>query len=337
LAALHKANRDFFDPAFSCAVYGLDKIEAYWQISYPIWPAEWLAWLPPVVLLLEGGIGVAYLVGRRDWAWRLAAVFHLPLTLTMAPAFAFVMLTGHLAFVDERDRRAFGETFRRHRWWLIPASLGLTYVSLWFHGAPVEWSMVPKECILWFVIGWVWLTPGRHRFALPSIQRRPVSVARLRFASTFFVVAFVCNGLSPYTGLKIQHAFAMLSNLRVDTGCWNSSLVSETFRVSDGYIRVDEVYFREPGALTEYEDIVTRGLWSPPQIRQMQRNWCSEKLRPFYLAGIYKGVDFVIADACDLEMELPFGEWAPFGVAIFGNYLRFQKNLLRRCPQKCLH
>ena len=129
----------------------------------------------------------------------------------------------------------------------------------------------------------------------------------------------------------------MLSNLRIDSGCWNSLIAGESVRLSDEHVRIDHVYFREPGRLTEYEDIVTGGLWSPPQIRQMQRNWCKTRLRPFYVAGTFRGKPFVVEDVCEVSEPLPFEEMTLWGKPIFGDYLRFQKNLKRQCPQACLH
>jgi hypothetical protein len=338
LAALHKVNRDFLDPGVSCATYGLEKIQRYWQISHGCWPADWIGWLPPVVLVVEGGIGVAYLLGLRHWAWRVAALFHLPLTVTMAPAFAFVMLAGHLAFVEESDRRSFVNAFRRHRRWLVPSALGLTYGSLRLHGLPVEASMVPKECLLWGILLWAWVTPAPNRCRHRSGSTEGLQLSPwLRRTSNLCVLVFVCNGLSPYSGLKFQHSFAMLSNLRIDSGCWNSLIAGESVRLSDEHVRIDHVYFREPGRLTEYEDIVTGGLWSPPQIRQMQRNWCKTRLRPFYVAGTFRGKPFVVEDVCEVSEPLPFEEMTLWGKPIFGDYLRFQKNLKRQCPQACLH
>lgn len=55
-----------------------------------------------------------------------------------------------------------------------------------------------------------------------------------------------------------------------------------------------------------------------------------------YLEGTHMGDRFVIGDLCADE-PLPFGEWRVFGEAIFGDYLRFQKNLERDCPQQCIH
>jgi hypothetical protein len=128
----------------------------------------------------------------------------------------------------------------------------------------------------------------------------------------------------------------MVSNLRIDKGCWNHVVVPEQVRLTDDYIRVDEVYFGAPGRNDEYEDIVVRQLWSPPQIRQMRRNWCHPDARPFYLRGEFRGRDFLIEDLCDGK-PLPFEDAGMFGVEVFGDYLRFQKNLERECPQACIH
>jgi hypothetical protein len=144
------------------------------------------------------------------------------------------------------------------------------------------------------------------------------------------------NGLTPYLGVQYRHTAAMVSNLRIDRGCWNSLVFPESMRLTDDYIRVDEVHFGTPGRIPEYETIVREQLWSPPRIRQMRRKWCREQIRPFYMRGRFRDREWVIEDLCASE-ELPFEDAGVFGVEIFGDYLRFQKNLERECPQACIH
>ena len=115
------------------------------------------------------------------------------------------------------------------------------------------------------------------------------------------VALYVLHGLTPYLGVQYQHAGAMLSNLRIDEGCWNSAVVPESVRITDDYVRIDDVYFRKPGLNAEYEEIVRTQLWSPPQILQMRRNWCRDESRPLFLSGTFRGETWTIYDLCAEE------------------------------------
>jgi hypothetical protein len=351
LAVLHKLNDQFFDLTFSCAVYGVDELVTYWSVPLDAVPASLIdgvmAASPWLVLAGEGGIALLYLIGRRRLAWQLAVAFHIPLTLTMAPAFAFVMLVGHAAFLRPKDVSRLRATLfdQRRRWALLGLSLigcaaaTLTAASLLAHGNLPEWTMIPREWLLWGLL----LT---LLVAFPPWQRSTWSAGRdetsrqrpllARLTVVLMVGVFALNGLTPYLGVQFQHAGAMVSNLRIDRGCWNSLVFPESVRLSDDYLRVDEVYFAAPGRVADYEKIVLEQLWSPPQVRQMRRNWCRDEVRPFYLRGTFRGREFVIEDVCAGE-ALPFWDDGIFGVELFGDYLRFQKNLMRECPQACIH
>ena len=336
-AFFHKLNTDFLDPQYSCALYGLREVTDYWHLPAIEVSASTAVLVPIGILLAEGGIAALHLLRYRRVAWTVAVAFHIFLTFTMAPAFVFVMAVGHAAFVTREDLAALGETLERRGPLLIVCAAAVTLVSLRQHGALPEWTMIPREFLLWGTLGLLLATfpPwSRRAWAVRPAQRPEAWFARILPAVAAGL--FAVNCAMPYLGLQYQHTAAMVSNLRIDRGCWNSAVVPESVRLHDPYIRFDDVYFGEPGRDPEYEKIVLRQLWSPPQIRQMRRNWCMSDNRPFYLAGTYKGESFEIADLC-AGKPLPFGEWRPFGVAVFGDFLRFQKNLMRECPQQCIH
>lgn len=334
-AAFHKLNRDFFDADLGCATYGMRELAVYYGFEPSTFDV--LGWShAPLAVGLELAIPAAYLLGRRHIARVLAVVFHLPLTLTMAPAFAFVMATGHAAFVSDAEREALFSWIERHAWWVIPAGAAITGISLVVHGALPEWTMIPREFVLWCCLLWfVGFMPvaARRSFDVSS----PRLPGRYRAFVAAVLIAFGVNAVTPYLGVQYQHAAAMLSNLRIDEGCWNHFVVPESVRVTDDYVRVDAVWFVEPGALPEYESIVLEQLWSPPQIRQMRRNWCREELRPFHMSGTFRGRRWEISDLCDEQESWPFDDAGVFGVEVFGDFLRFQKNLERECPQSCIH
>lgn len=72
-------------------------------------------------------------------------------------------------------------------------------------------------------------------------------------------------------------------------------------------------------------------------IRQMRKNWCRDELRPFYLAGTWRGRTFEIPDLCAPELEWPFVGDGYLGTQFFDDHLRFQRNLYRECPRACIH
>lgn len=339
LAVLHKINREFLDPQYSCAVYGVDELFDYWSLPLDALPPSMMHLAPWLVLAAEGGIALLYLAGRRRPAWQLMAAFHIPLTLTMAPAFVFVMLVGHAAFLREHDVSRLRAVVGRH-WALlgITATI-LTAASLLAHGNMPEWTMIPREWLLWGLLAalLVAFPPWNKETWRRDLATRPQRPSQVRLWPIVAVVGFFAiNGLTPYLGVQYQHAGAMVSNLRIDRGCWNSLVFPESVRLTEDYIRVEKTYFAAPGNIPDYEQIVLEQLWSPPQIRQMRRNWCRDEVRPFYLEGTFRDREFIIEDLCAGE-PLPFDDAGIFGIEIFGDYLRFQKNLERECPQTCIH
>lgn len=333
LATFHKLNVNFLDPKTSCANYGIDELITYYRLPNalrlfdPIWP--WVA------VGLEGLIAALFGRGLHRHAWFVGLLFHFPLTVTMAPAFVFVMMAGWAAFASEEDLDLLQHTLRNHGRWLVPSATALTAASLLAHGAWPEPTMIPREWLLWFGLLLVPAAFAKHwKTRLP----RPNPA----WTSHAIVGLFVLNGLTPYLGVQYQHAAAMLSNLRIDQGCWNHILIPESLRLTEDYIRVEHAYFGSPGHVEEYENILKDQLWNPPQMRQMQRNWCKHDVRPVYIQGTYRGRTFEIQDLCPppgskVPPPLPFDDDGVFGVELFPEFLRFQKNLQRQCPQACIH
>ncbi len=341
LATFHKLNADFLNPYTSCANYGVDELLTYFRMEGLFDPWS-VGWLPVAALLVEGGVAVAYLFGRRRVAWMLAAVFHLPITLTMAPAFVMVMLPGHLAFVRPADDLRWAERTFPHLKKFGIATVSATAISLAIHGALPEISMIFKEALIWFFLfttvwafpPWTrhaWVGRGHGRMEPPEKNSRAI-----RLAPYVICAGFLVNGFTPYLGVQFQHTAAMLSNLRIDEGCWNHALIPEGVRVREDYVRIDTVWFEEPGKIEEYENIVLEQLWSPPQILQMRRNWCRDEIRPFHISGTFRGRRFTVEDVC-IEEPLPFPDDGIFDVSVFPDFLRYQKNLMRECPQRCIH
>src|SRR5690625_4803093 len=253
LAALHKLNRDFFNPELSCATHGMNKILTYYQAEGLLPLGEIGLFIAFFAVGLEISIALFYLLGLRRLGLIAALIFHLPLTLTMAPAFAFVMLIGHAAFLRPADLVVFQLFLRRFGLPLFTAAAVLTALSLRIHGTWPELTMIPREFLLWALLGLaIFARPWNP--ALSDHQRLSGAGKAPKVALALGIL-FIFHGLTPYSGLRTQHTSAMVSNLRIDQGCWNSLIFPESWRLSDDYIRVDEVYFRAPGLVEKYERI----------------------------------------------------------------------------------
>ena len=338
LAALHKLNRDFFNPEVSCATHGINRLLGYYGVSPISLGSETLA--PALfVILLEGSIALLYLLGARRQALIAALIFHIPLTLTMAPAFAFVMLIGHAAFLRPADLLIFRD-FLRRRGLLLGALLAgaITALSVSLSAQLQDWTMVPREFLLWFFLFLAFFArpySPPHSDHCPNRTYPPFRGPRLLVR--LIALAFLLQGLTPYLGIKFQHTGAMVSNLRIDEGCWNSLIFPESLRIEDRYIRIDQGYFRAPGRIPRYEAILKDQLWNGTMVRQMQNNWCRPETRPFYIAGTYRDRSFEILDLCDEDLPWPFPDDGIFAVELFPEALLFQRNLPRECPQRCMH
>ncbi|MEM1349810.1 MAG: hypothetical protein AAGI01_14710, partial [Myxococcota bacterium] len=330
-ATVHKLNRDFVSATdASCGPYGVRKLMAYYDVTLAA--PQWLLDASPhLILTTELSIPVLYLLGRRRLARALAIAFHIPLTLTMAPAFAFVMLAGHAAFLtlDELD------TLRRtsaSAWRVIAAiACALTTASLLAHGQLTEWTMAPKEALLWGLL----LTS--LTVLAPSLRKPSPDPPNPLTPPGALVVAaaFLFHCVTPYLGLQFQHTGAMLSNLRIDKGCWNSLVFPESMRIRDDYVRIHAAHLAHPGAYPDTEHTLKTQLWTGTQFLQMRRNWCAPHTEPIHIEGTWREERFVLEDLCDAKETLPFVADPSFQV--LPNFLRFQKNLERACPQACMH
>lgn len=324
LAALHKLNADFFDPNVSCAQHAWAQVEGFWLSWLPAHdpPGAWLA-----ALIVAWEVALAVLLLRRSpWVWPLGIAFHLPLTVTLAPAFGAVMLAGYAAAMAPRTLVAWRRVLRA-RWRFVCAAGGVALaLDLATHGAPGPWDGRLKV----FVAGGL--------LATALLAGLPGPVRRRRFATAAWAVAalFVAQGLLPYLGLKVQHSAAMLSNLRVDATCHNSLVFPAGLLVRDPYVYVDEAMIGQ-GQRPEREAVLRQTLWSVAALHAAQANWCIPELRPITLRGRWRGESFEIPDLCepDFASRLPAAGWPPPDLLPW--YQALQKNLPRACHAACVH
>ena len=121
LAALHKLNSAFFTPELGCAEHAWAQVAARYGLP------DALPGAPFVAVGMEVALGVL-LLRRSLWAWPLGLAFHLPLTVTLAPAFGAVMLSGYVAGLDARTLVRWRRLLRRWPLWVV-VGLGVAGVE----------------------------------------------------------------------------------------------------------------------------------------------------------------------------------------------------------------
>lgn len=329
-AALHKVNDGFLDPSVSCASGGITLLASNWSLPALADPGLMAVW-PALFLAVEVLVVVLWIV-RPGVGLLLALTMHIPLTIVFAPAFALVMIPGWLTFFTEAELEHLVDSARRrYRVALaIGLTLGATSAGLYFRE---HWIVYPVwqlvELLLWVLFG----------FALASLPRRPAGtfgwlcawregMGERRALVLGAALLWAANFMTPYLGVQFHHTGAMLSNLRIDEGCWNSRLFPESLRVLDPYVRIDEA---EPGDVRGRQvlaDLIVERFWSPAQLDEARAGWCDAGAAPLRVSGSYDGQSFEVADLC-AEWPLPDVTW--------GGLRRYQRNVGRVCPQSCIH
>jgi len=323
VASFHKLNTAFFDPKLSCAHYAAEQIRAHWM---PLdLPSIEGVWLSVVVIIVECFLG--FLLLRRSlWVWPVGLLFHWPLTVTLAPAFGFVMFASYAAAITPRQLVMLKHTGRRMRWsWMW----GLTFISLEYALVPGDWpwTTTPKAVIAGLIlalfIGHV--SRGARTWASSSDrQGTPLAYATL--------CVWTLHSLLPYAGIQYQHTAAMLSNLRIDEPCRNSIVVPAQWHGPDPYIRLTKADIGQ-GQRPRREKILESGLWNVAALATMHRNWYVPHLRPIRFEGVWNQTPFIIDDLCADDWYRALGLDAPGWTGL----QLFQKNLERRCDAQCVH
>lgn len=335
-AVFHKLNRDFLNPVYSCATHGWRRLDEalFVELGEPSWA---YATAPSTTIAVEAAIAIA-LLWRPRVALAVAPLFHIPLTLAIEPAFPFVMALGWVAAFAPEDRQALLTAARRYGVSVALVFVASTLAFAWLTTPDPAWLDAIK-CGAMLAVSFLAtasLWPAGLG-ATPKFIR-----GRLQAGAAVGVCLFAGNAATPYFGTQFQHTSAMLSNLRIDEGCWNHLVVPEWVRRIDPYIRIDEVSIGRADlaaadTFVETEALVLNTLWSSTALRSMRRNWCNERTRPIVLRGTFAGEPVHIDDLCNDAEVLPRGPGAYGGEGMFDSYLRLQKNLLRGCPNACVH
>ncbi len=329
VAALHKLNHDFFDPAVSCANAGLGVL------------ADGVGWLPaPVtasfdarlwpILFVACELGLPLLLWRRPaLGVTLACLFHIPLTMIFAPGFAFTMMSGWLTLFSRDELRALWRTLRRRRWHILIAGgvPGLCIQLTTFAG---RWSSDPdwriKEIVLWLALA-LMVEVVTTRFSGGLFRGRGAwDDAGRRSLPLLAAALFWLNALTPYLGLQFHRSGAMLSNLRIDAGCHNHLFIPVWV---DPYVRLDDVQFAPGRAAPGVAERARARLWGPEALYRARQEWCAIHDEPLPATLVVRGERIVVEDMCR-------DPW-PLGEPPLAGMRRFQRNLLRPCKQRCIH
>jgi len=339
-AALHKLNTTFLASAQSCALHGVEVSFELIGLPWPEPPHMSLSAVDALVtqlyqlsasplfvgsgvIAVELALACALWRGER-WLWPLGLLFHLPLTLTIAPSFSGVMFCGYVASTLLRVPSIATLSVAR-------ATLGAG-VALWICFGPMGEALKALSLCALAVWGWLALAPKASPQSSPrSVTQAPPLVRRLLMTIT---AVYGLHLLSPYLGVEVQHSGAMLSNLRIDPACFNSLVAP---RVGwDPYIRIEEAQLGRAERPKKVK-VLREQLWGWAALNTIRRNWCSPTTSPFVLRGSWGGEPFEIDDLCasggllELEASRPLQTSLPVG------WQRLQKNLSRRCDQACVH
>ena len=323
LAALHKINSDFLNPEISCAHHALRQLDAHWQ-----WldlPTNLGVELSILVIFIEILIGIL-IVRRSLFIWGVGCIFHWGLTVTLAPAFGLVMLSGYCSVISSRQLVMIRGLWRsRSTLILVTVSILVAIEGLLSGQIPSVMTILKAVLFFGSFVLSVGLFLKQYR-ALDGGFYKPKLVTNIVF------FCWLAHGMTPYFGVQYQHAAAMLSNLRIDEPCYNSLIIPPLYRHHDPYIRFDFVSIGN-GRRPKREQVLKDGLWNLAALSTMKRNWCIPELRPIVMQGHWRGQTFKIEDLCSdswyLDLGLTGSPWP--GIQLY------QKNLKRKCSSPCIH
>lgn len=323
VAAFHKLNRDFLDGAVSCAAGGVKLLGENWSLPFgpsaldPFWPYAFLGCELGLVLLFRL---------RPRWAIPIALTMHVPLTIVFAPAFAWVMVAGYPCFFTSEELERLGHRLATRWRWVVAIAVPLASLDaiLYFRGHWISypaWQLSEAGVWLLWAAAWVALGPWSDVRATGWSEG-----ASRPWRGRLLIALFLLDAMTPYLGLQFHHTAAMLSNLRIDRGCWNHLIVPEAVRLRDPYVRVDRAEPAE-GATGRSELIahLRERLWPPHALHEAIDEACRHGAAPLRLEGTFEGERFDTPDGC-ASLPIPAGQPG-----------LYQTNLDRHCPQRCIH
>ncbi len=306
-AGFHKLNTDFFDPTVTCNRL-VERLSTWWAL-----PASLHAWVRPgVVVAMELTAPLLCVLAPRLGAlFSVAMLLHF--TAIGATALSSIIAVCCVAALPSADF----QTIRTLRVPMVLAGIASAITSALLYRGPWSWPQYGLTHALFGAT--LFFLSVRLVRAGPGRMDDPFAVARIPLG--FFALAWLLNGFAPYTGIKFQYSFAMLSNLRVDDDRHNSLLIPRWLRLTahDPYVHVDRATYRDRTGRPLRGGAVRPDLWAPYELIR-QRTIARDVGETLHIRGTWKGRPITEAALDDLPPA----------------HL-FQKRLTRGGPQQCVH
>jgi hypothetical protein len=281
-----KLNRDFLDPASSCAAQFYDSATHWWLLLPDVAFARRAALLGTLAVEAALPLGLCWRQSRRA-AVVLGLVFHFLLALDVTHNlvnFSAVMSALLVLFLPREFLDSLGETFGPSRSVRTMLAAGLLLVLLSGLLAVSNWSAY--TIVYCWARQLVWSTYAIVLCGAAIVWRGPEEETRrawrLSPAGAVIVALTLVNGLGPYLGLKTRTAFDMYSNLRVEAERSNHLLVPRSLDLlgilrdratildtNDATLRRR---FAEPGYEITYFELASRLRESPGARARYLRN-----------------------------------------------------------------
>ncbi len=338
-AALHKMNEDFFDPAVSCMslharlarwwdVPGIEITEGVRAVHVVLVEA-----LSPAVLLVSPVVGMLYTLAMLQ-----------PFAHIGPGAFAGTVIATSLGFLRAEDERVVRPFLRRAWPWLAAAWIVLLPLSWRAYRGELPWLpfFTFDAVALGVAASLVALLVSRLREDGRSLLRGPLSgigASCLAAIPLAVAVLLLVNNMTPYLGAKYRLSFAMLSNLRADSGRWNHWIFPRWLHLPahDPFLRVTEVRITDregrlrPPPRREVRDggVLTVGTFAPYSFARRvdgHRRGGDE----FDVSFTYRGAPY------RFERALSDDAFGAFVDALPARRL-FQAKLSLDGPQRCVH
>jgi hypothetical protein len=267
-----KLNRDFLDPASSCAAQFYDSAARWWPLLPDVALARQAAMFGTLAVEAVLPLGLCWKPLRRA-AVAVGLVFHFLLALDATHNFvnfSAVMSALLVLFLPRGFLGSLGQAFDPSRSVRTMLAGGLLAVLLSGLLAATNWSAYAIVYLWMRQLVWstyaIMLTGAAilWRGQEEAPWRRP----RLSLAGLAILGLTVLNGLGPYLGLKTRAAFDMYSNLRVEADRSNHLIVPRSLDVlgvlrdrvailetNDPTLRVQ---YAEPGYEITYFELASR-------------------------------------------------------------------------------
>jgi hypothetical protein len=332
-AALHKINRDFFDPSVSCMELE-QRLVDWWQV-----PSIATSMTPLGIVIAEATVPVLLMVAPSIGI-PAAILLVSPFMSIGAPPFALLVVTMAMAFLPDEAGPEVQRVVRKWGAWLLTAGAALAFTARTAYRGDFPWPAIGLAQTLTFTLACIAAAAifdhlRRKRdpstAPAPAVLEKPSPAQRATFA--VFVAALVLNSLTPYLGIKFQFSFAMLSNLRADDDRWNSLIFPRSLRLTahDPFVHVTRVRYTKlsTGQVIDGGGILPPAVYAPSVVTMRVQRALERGVKTTFDFR-YEGKAYAFAEAQDpTELYNMVSAWPTTPL--------FQKVLDAGKPQTCQH